>query len=285
MSVSLQAYQGPEHEPFEWESANGHAAVLVHGFPGTPAEMRPVAEVLHALGWATRGVLLPGFGREFPEITRHTHDDWANAVGKAIAEQRRNHKYVVLVGNSVGAALAMKVAAQEKVDGLLLFAPFWRANNRLLDGIFPIARHLFPEIRPFKKADFDDPEFRNALARFLPDANLDDLETQAAIRELSLPVDVLGQVRAAGRAGYDAAAAVTAPTTIIQGEEDVISHPKLTRCIADRLAGPVTLHLVAGDHELTRMNNGAQTEIIHAVQAFATSQMARPVPHAGEPLP
>ena len=59
--VELRAYQGPEHEPFFWE-AGEPAALLVHGFPGTPAEMRPLGEVLHEAGWTVHGVLLPGFG-------------------------------------------------------------------------------------------------------------------------------------------------------------------------------------------------------------------------------
>jgi carboxylesterase len=271
MTGQLNAYQSPEHEPFLWAGNNGRAALLVHGFPGTPAEMRPVAEVLHAMGWTTQGLLLPGFGREIATMTQYSHEDWTNAVTKALAPLRAANERVVLIGNSVGAAVSLRAAVREPVDGLLLFAPFWRAHQRLLDALYPVARLILREIRPFKQADFDDPNLQESLKRFLPDANLTDPTTQDAIRALTLPTDVLGTVRAAGRAGYAAAAEINAPSMIIQGDADPVSHPDRTRDLAARLAGPHDLRLVAGDHVLTLLNNGARDDIIAAIQSFALS--------------
>jgi alpha-beta hydrolase superfamily lysophospholipase len=57
---ALLAFQGPEHLPFLWPGGQP-AALLVHGFPGTPAEMRPLGEALHQAGWTAQGILLPGF--------------------------------------------------------------------------------------------------------------------------------------------------------------------------------------------------------------------------------
>ena len=53
---TLGLFQEAKHEPFFWP-AEGPAAVLVHGFPGTPAEMRPLAKSLHERGWTTAGPL------------------------------------------------------------------------------------------------------------------------------------------------------------------------------------------------------------------------------------
>ncbi len=234
------------------------------------------------MGWTTQGVLLPGFGRDFAQMSDYTHEDWAGAVADALARLRATHENVVLVGNSVGAAVGLAVAARHKVDGLLLFAPFWRANQRLLDALYPAARLAFPRIRPFKSADFADPKFREALGRFLPDSNLDDLATQAAIRDLALPMSVLGTVRAAGRAGYEAAAQVDAPTLIVQGTDDIISHPERTLELAQRLTAATELRMVAGDHVLTLLNNGAQREIIESIQAFAMDNIPNPTPSVQE---
>lgn len=60
---SLQPYNTPEHRPFTLGEGAG-AALLIHGFPGTPAEVRPLAQALSERGWKVRAPLLPGFGTE-----------------------------------------------------------------------------------------------------------------------------------------------------------------------------------------------------------------------------
>ena len=57
----IKPFQGDEHQPFHWNGGQP-AALLVHGFPGTPAEMRPLGTALHQAGWTVYGPLLPGFG-------------------------------------------------------------------------------------------------------------------------------------------------------------------------------------------------------------------------------
>jgi esterase/lipase len=34
-----------------------HAALLIHGFPGTPAEMLPLGTVLREAGWTVHGMI------------------------------------------------------------------------------------------------------------------------------------------------------------------------------------------------------------------------------------
>ena len=79
-------FQGAEHLPFTLAGSapGGPAALLVHGFPGTPAELRPLAEALHAAGWTARGLLLPGFGPEFAALGRQHAADWIGAVRGAL---------------------------------------------------------------------------------------------------------------------------------------------------------------------------------------------------------
>jgi pimeloyl-ACP methyl ester carboxylesterase len=60
--ATMQPFPGLEHQPFA-EGDGPATAVLVHGFPGTPAEVRPLAAALVAVGWRVRAPLLPGFGR------------------------------------------------------------------------------------------------------------------------------------------------------------------------------------------------------------------------------
>ena len=49
VNLPIRLITDPKHKDFSLDA--GHlAAVLVHGFPGTPFEMRPLAEILQADG-------------------------------------------------------------------------------------------------------------------------------------------------------------------------------------------------------------------------------------------
>jgi carboxylesterase len=271
MAMTLTAYQGSEHQPFLWLGEGAGTALLIHGFPGTAAEMRGPAQALHQQGWTVQGLVLPGFGPAFPTITRYTQADWVAAVAEAAATLRQRTRPLLLVGNSMGAALALQTAASQAVDGLVLFSPFWRTNQRLLDLGYPLLRWVIPELRPFTQADFADPQVRAGFERIITGADFDDPAVQAAIRKLALPTRVLGEVRQAGQLGSRAAPLVRTPTLIIQGADDPVAVPALTRQLAQRLPGLAGYVEVQGGHELLSTESTAWSALALLLQQFAQS--------------
>lgn len=277
----LNAYRSPEHASFEWRHGP-HAVLLVHGFPGTPAEMRPVGRIFADAGWSVRGLLLPGFGAEFPTLGDKAHTDWDAAINTALVELRQQHGCVVIAGNSFGGALALRAAAAHPVDGVVLFAPFWRVDS-WLEGLFPVAARAFPHIRPFARADFADARLRTELRHFLPDANLDDPVVQAGIRQLTLPTRALGQVRRAGQAGYAAASAVRAPVLIFQGRRDPLVKPRLTQRLARRLPNLAGYLEIDGEHDLVRGVAPDWPVVVTMLHAFVAQVTATSCAHTNSP--
>jgi pimeloyl-ACP methyl ester carboxylesterase len=146
MATTLRPFAGAEHEPYFLEGSVETAALLVHGFPGTPVELRTVGGMLHAAGLSVEGMLLPGFGRDFGNVANYSTEEWLAAVLARLDALQGRFAQVLLVGNSMGAALAMLAAAQRSVDGVLLFAPWWRIKQRRLDALFPLLAPLIPRL-------------------------------------------------------------------------------------------------------------------------------------------
>ncbi len=269
--MNVDAFQGDEHQPFWNQPTLAHGgALLVHGFPGSPAEMRGIATVLRERGWATRGILLPGFGPEIEKITEKKHTDWEKAVNQALNDLRQDYETVILVGNSMGGALSIQAAAHNAVDGLILFAPFWTVDN-ILWKVLPILKYVIPHFKPFKlfEPDFSDPEFQKGTRNFMPNADFDDPEFQRRTRELEIQTNVFAQIRNVGVAAYQLAPQVKVPTFVVQGANDELVTPDNTQKLIRRFSAPYEYIEIDAQHNLLDDNYSDDWNyIVRHLQAF-----------------
>lgn len=266
--MDFKAFQGEEHQPFFWEGGKP-AALLVHGFPGTPAEMRPLGELLHQAGWTAQGILLPGFGPAIATLEKQNHSDWTSHILENLRMLQRNHNPVLLIGNSMGGALSIHVATQCVPDGLILFAPFWNINH-ILWRFLPILKFIFPFIRPFRllKLDFSDPQVREGIHSFMPDADLNDPQVQQTIRDFRFSVRVFDQIRLVGKSAYHAAPHLSMPVLVIQGIQDDLVTPKMTQILVKRIVSTVHYEQLHAKHDLLDPALSAWTEIQQITHKF-----------------
>ena len=261
-----------EHQPFVWENGRP-AAILIHGFPGTPAEVRKLASVLHETGWTVQGLLLPGFGTQFDTLGGRRYSEWVDSIRHAVSSLRANHHPILVVGFSMGAAAAVLAAAEnDGPDGLVLLAPF-AGSIGILGALFPLVRRTVPVIKPFRlfRLDFSNPDVRQGLANFIPDLDLDDPGVQQAIREVTIPSASLDELRLLGQAARRAAPAIRVPTLVIQGTQDRVVWPQKTRQFLDQFTSPVRYREVVGAHDLLDATRPAWPAVTRAVVDFAQS--------------
>jgi carboxylesterase len=264
----ITAFQGAEHAPFLMQGGRA-AALMVHGFPGTPADVRPLADCLNALNWTVQGILLPGFGAQIETLPKRTHQEWSAAVREALQALQKAHAPVLLLGHSMGGALAMCVAAETPPDGLILTAPFSKIEN-VLWNMMPVFRTLFPEVRPFRllRLDFSKPEVREGIRNFIPDADLDDPQVQQAIRDLKLPINVFEQIRQVGQRALNLAPQLKMPALILQGTHDTLVKPHLTRQLVSRYGGAVRYLEVPAEHGLIDSRAPYWSQVESALREF-----------------
>src|SRR5262249_31191155 len=105
--------------------------VCVHGFTGTPYEMRYLGDELARAGFAVHGLRLPGHGTSIADLDATTWSDWARAVELAFDTLATRCRRVAVVGQSLGGLLALHLAAHRRdVAGVAALAtPLW------LDGL------------------------------------------------------------------------------------------------------------------------------------------------------
>lgn len=270
----LNAFQGEAHRPFTLTGGKA-AALLVHGFPGSPAEMRPIATRLNKAGWTARGMLLPGFGAEFEDIVNKRKEDWLGAINDELSRLRQEHETVILVGNSMGGALAIESTAtsDNRPDALILFAPFWKINHIAWSAL-PFISLLLPQPQLFKylTLDFDDPDVREGIHNFMPDADLDDPAVREEIRGSRIPVKMFAEIRRAGHAAYRHAAGVRVPSLVIQGAADELVRPELTQKLISRFRATVRYHEVEAEHNTVLPDTSAWEAVSQHIIEFAQKQ-------------
>ena len=269
-TILPKPFDGSEHRSFLWREGD-HAALLVHGFPGTPAEMLPLGTVLRGAGWTVHGLMLPGLGADIENLDKRTSRDWLEALTQAVEKLRQEHSVIILVGYSMGGALALHATLDQHPAGLVLLAPFWRLAEGWPALLWPVVRLLFRRVKPLTRADFSAIDVRHGLQRMFKNIDLENPQTQLALRQLTASLSPIEQIRRLGLSAFERAAEIDVPTLVIQGSQDRVVPPAYTARLINRFPSPVQYQVVSAAHDLVDPESGAWTEVRSRLLRFAES--------------
>ena len=99
--------------------------LLVHGYTGSPASMRPWAEYLNQRGFTVRVPLLPGHGTRPEDLNKVNWEQWPAKVEAELAELFKTCSKVFICGLSMGAGTTLNVATRysKRINGIILVNP------------------------------------------------------------------------------------------------------------------------------------------------------------------
>ena len=93
--------------------------VLVHGFTGSPKEMRMLGEHLHQQGHTVLGVRLAGHATDMEDMIRSHYRDWLASVEDGYHLLRPHCQQIFLMGLSMGGVLSLVQASRLPMDGVV----------------------------------------------------------------------------------------------------------------------------------------------------------------------
>lgn len=127
-------------EPFLFNGGcNG--VLLIHGFTGSPSEMRLLGEYLNKQGFTVLAVRLPGHGTQVEEMAGTNALHWYSAVQDGYYILKGLCDKIFVAGLSMGGLLALKLANEYKCDKVVsLSTPIFIYDKRV--KYLPIVKHF-----------------------------------------------------------------------------------------------------------------------------------------------
>jgi carboxylesterase len=137
--------------------------LLIHGYTGSPPEMRLVGEALNSAGLTVSGPCLPGHGTTAEEMNRCKWSDWTGCVEQSYGALRERCDKVFVAGLSMGSLLALYFAAHHpEIPGAIAYSPATWVQNRLLP-LSPILRYFVKAVPKSSDSDLVDPRAEQRL--------------------------------------------------------------------------------------------------------------------------
>jgi carboxylesterase len=205
-------------DPTPFEEWNGQVGcLLLHGFPGSPGELRGLGAYLSERGVSVRAPLLRGHGRQ-PEALRGVRWlDWVRDAAAGLRRLQARHDHVFVAGLSMGGALALYLAAELPLSGIALLSPAVRLRNRMA-RFLPLAAFFVQWVELGEDADLIDPTASQRHWYYTR-------APAAAVAEMYLLI----------RAAWRAAPGVDAPALIVQSPRDAVLNPEGAEALLGRL--------------------------------------------------
>lgn len=137
-------------EPVFLKGSGDRAALLIHGFIGSPADFGNLPRLLHEKGYTVSAPLLPGHGTDPRDFSKTTPEELEEFVLQSYRKLKAEYREVTLIGFSMGGALSILAASREKVDRLILLAPYLRIAQQWY-YVLPVEWHnrLFLKVIPY----------------------------------------------------------------------------------------------------------------------------------------
>ena len=183
----------PTAEPF-YIPGGQIGVLLVHGFTGTPKEMRWMGEYLAQKGHSVLGVRLAGHATQPEDLLRLRWRDWLTSVEDGYSLLRESAPKIVVAGLSMGGILSLIFASHFEISGVIAMSTPYEMPPDPRLRLIRLLRWILPRV-PKGKSDWADsnPENDHIDYPYYPTKPIIELqgliaEMQSALPRITAPV-------------------------------------------------------------------------------------------------
>ena len=154
----VRDFSDPVCQPFYLKGGE-HGVLLLHGFTGSAAHMRPLGEALHQQGFTVMGINLPGHAQSMEAMGQTGWHEWLEAAKEAFRKLQDEYRYASVAGLSMGGCLTLLIAEQMHPTAAVTISAPMAVQNPLLPfaGIAaPFIKHIMWRSREALPYRLDD---------------------------------------------------------------------------------------------------------------------------------
>ncbi|QWT20493.1 alpha/beta fold hydrolase [Bacillus sp. NP157] len=268
-------------ETTEFQFEGGRDGVLlIHGLTGTPTEMRMLGKGLNRAGFTVVGVRLAGHCGSEDDLLATTWQDWYASAEAAAEELRGRVDRVFVAGLSMGAVLALRLAAMrpEWVDGVGVFGATFRYDGWSIPWTGRHLSFLLPVFKRMgigrKRSFIEQPPYgiRDERLRAQVSSAMFSGDSEAAGLPGN-PWHALAEMVWLARDVRRRLPDVVAPCFIAHASDDDVASVANADMVARRVRGPVEMLLLADSYHMITIDRERRTLIERSADFF--SRIAR----------
>jgi len=244
-------------QPYFYEAGN-KLAILIHGFTGTPDDMRELAKYLAVKNISAKAICLAGHGTtNWRDLENSSYYDWWKTLEEEVKDASGKYEKVFLIGYSFGANLAFDIAARypKMVAGVVsLGISVFLKKERLVKLLLPIFHFFFKKYKKhYIKKEYQDKYLQSGSQLLIPTKSVYDFYNF---------IDFFTKKELAK---------VTVPALIIHSRDDAITHPKSSEFVHNRISSKRKELMILDEMNHNPIQSQRKDLIFNKIEEFINS--------------
>lgn len=132
----------PYAQDFHLTGDYPYACLILHGFSGSPGQLRPLGNAVFKNGMDVHAILLKGHGTDLRDLQGVKWHDWLKESENTYLQLKEKYQKVFVIGFSLGGVLTLLLSEKYIPDKIVLISTPVKLQNAFLVSLLPLFRYF-----------------------------------------------------------------------------------------------------------------------------------------------